>query len=837
MKLPRRKVMNLASCILGLLFFLGKAEARQSISLALNSSGRAPTSLTLPEPNVNSETEPPPAGEKLDPAVLFTYHGAWEYRWGDSPFSTQGTLVWAQPGKESPGWLQTWQIHRLPSRHKQNFLWMRTRLSGPSLDDPTLYLFIVDQIVEAYLDGQLIYRFGAFDGPHKLRFAGYKTHLIKLGAQYQGKLLALRIYSQHTNIGISGTVLLGERGDLVTKLFSEDLSRLLVGALLSLLGLLVLVFYALQRQERAYLMYGGFALTVGMYFLTQLQARALLIPHPLLWVYGELGSLYVMSFCLCGYIDQVFGRGPLGLTRRMWQLHGVHIVLCAGALLSGRVTLLQTLPVFQGLLMVDALVLPWTVVRAAWRGSTEVRVFLGGFAIAAAVMTYDVLAAIGILPRTQLTMSHLGNAAFVLSMGAILLQRFVLLQQRLRDYAAVLQLSLASTQALAPERRAQVALDELLRMLGAERALLFLFQESTKSLTFSLGRDRHGNRIENPQGVSYTVVRRAVARRRPVILQAGQRPTSLQSTAQEPSAVTPGAPDAPIGHSVIAAPLLARDQLLGVVYLASQTSKRGFRNDDLSILVGLASHLAIAIVSSRALQLEVEAAMTKQRLLEQQTVLDAAAHMAAGDLSTAIEVPSGSAMTHLAQALELMRRDIFAKVEMLQTRTREIQSLNEELRRQIEQRSRRLMAAILNQQTGRQAPLKPLEVGQLLVGRYRVQGTLGQGAMGIVYQVERITDQRQLAAKLLLRRADPTAVTRFAREAQILARLDHPNLIAILDVDMTAGGVLFIVLELITGSALSALSARYRELPLGSGRPAPDCRWPGGHSRGWRRAP
>ena len=72
----------------------------------------------------------------------------------------------------------------------------------------------------------------------------------------------------------------------------------------------------------------------------------------------------------------------------------------------------------------------------------------------------------------------------------------------------------------------------------------------------------------------------------------------------------------------------------------------------------------------------------------------------------------------------------------------------------------------------------------------------------MVYEVERTTDCRRLAAKVLSAQPDRTAIGRFVREAQILARLDHPNLIAISDIDVTSGGVLFIVMELVSGSSL-----------------------------------
>lgn len=109
-----------------------------------------------------------------------------------------------------------------------------------------------------------------------------------------------------------------------------------------------------------------------------------------------------------------------------------------------------------------------------------------------------------------------------------------------------------------------------------------------------------------------------------------------------------------------------------------------------------------------------------------------------------------------------------------------------------------------------------LEPGTLLLGKYRVIRLLGKGAMGAVYEVERSTDQVRLAAKVLSEQSDRTALLRFAREAQILARLDHPNLVAISDIDITATGVLFLVMELVRGSTLKLARERYRDVAFAS---------------------
>jgi serine/threonine-protein kinase len=86
---------------------------------------------------------------------------------------------------------------------------------------------------------------------------------------------------------------------------------------------------------------------------------------------------------------------------------------------------------------------------------------------------------------------------------------------------------------------------------------------------------------------------------------------------------------------------------------------------------------------------------------------------------------------------------------------------------------------------------------------------LGAGGMGAVYRVERVSDGRALALKVLRRTADPEALARFAREAQIAAQVDHANVVRVLDVDVTRSGMLFLVMELVEGPTLAEERARY----------------------------
>ncbi len=96
-------------------------------------------------------------------------------------------------------------------------------------------------------------------------------------------------------------------------------------------------------------------------------------------------------------------------------------------------------------------------------------------------------------------------------------------------------------------------------------------------------------------------------------------------------------------------------------------------------------------------------------------------------------------------------------------------------------------------------------------GRYRVIGTLGRGGMGGVVEVEDVHGVRYAVKSPLADTNGSSAVTaRFAREANALRLLEHPNLVAAVDV-FAEGGVLFLVMEKVTGVTLGQ---RLREGPL-----------------------
>jgi len=108
----------------------------------------------------------------------------------------------------------------------------------------------------------------------------------------------------------------------------------------------------------------------------------------------------------------------------------------------------------------------------------------------------------------------------------------------------------------------------------------------------------------------------------------------------------------------------------------------------------------------------------------------------------------------------------------------------------------------------------------LLGERYRIVARLGAGAFGEVYRAHDSVLGRDVAVKRIKLDAfvEPAALEdvkqRFSREAQVAARLRHPNIVITHDIVQTPA-MSFIVMELVEGRTLQALLAERGRLPLG----------------------
>jgi serine/threonine protein kinase len=103
------------------------------------------------------------------------------------------------------------------------------------------------------------------------------------------------------------------------------------------------------------------------------------------------------------------------------------------------------------------------------------------------------------------------------------------------------------------------------------------------------------------------------------------------------------------------------------------------------------------------------------------------------------------------------------------------------------------------------APAPDPFIGRVLDGKYRIVERIGSGGMGTVYRALHVTLGAQRAAKVMRHELaeDASFVERFRREARVVERLRHPNLVSLHDFGQMPDGTWYIVSELVDGVTLA----------------------------------
>lgn len=156
-------------------------------------------------------------------------------------------------------------------------------------------------------------------------------------------------------------------------------------------------------------------------------------------------------------------------------------------------------------------------------------------------------------------------------------------------------------------------------------------------------------------------------------------------------------------------------------------------------------------------------------------------------------LPWGELFFVSALALMLVRRQV--------EQHEKLAAMAQELRHQVESRSRELRLALTSEtpltESGEHRP------GELIDKRYRLVRTIGSGAMGVVYEATRETDGTRVALKTMRGQPSREDAARFAREAELAAGLRSPYLVPVLDVGLSDGSM-FLVMEFIDGENLKS---------------------------------
>jgi serine/threonine-protein kinase len=141
-------------------------------------------------------------------------------------------------------------------------------------------------------------------------------------------------------------------------------------------------------------------------------------------------------------------------------------------------------------------------------------------------------------------------------------------------------------------------------------------------------------------------------------------------------------------------------------------------------------------------------------------------------------------------------------------------SLEQRVREKVQERSREL-AETLRRISAGSSDSHDLRPGDLIGGRVTILKLLGRGGMGAVYLGQDVPSAAPVAIKIMDPRIahDATALQRFLAEATAASAVPHPGIVKTLQVDVTADGRLFQVMEYIDGLTLARRLERGPILP------------------------
>ncbi|MDQ1286674.1 MAG: hypothetical protein QG622_239 [Actinomycetota bacterium] len=170
---------------------------------------------------------------------------------------------------------------------------------------------------------------------------------------------------------------------------------------------------------------------------------------------------------------------------------------------------------------------------------------------------------------------------------------------------ALLEVMTAVTEVIDPALLSRLVLDETLRLLGADRAFLFLpgCPDSFGDLVPVLGRNAAGEDVDDPGGHVASLVDRVRITREPLVVSRvgeGIAPGSRET-------LLPGV------RSVVVVPLEHEGRLLGVVHLDKPVTEGIFDTGDVGLLRILADHFAVSFDTARSVQSEFAVRSVRQQ--------------------------------------------------------------------------------------------------------------------------------------------------------------------------------------------------------------------------------
>ena len=421
---------------------------------------------TIPNAVFANHNDSEQSPEKRQSALQELKDG-WSYHWGDLNYIDGWKF-------EHSEWKDLASPMDVPGRKNEQILWLRLKLPKGQWRDPHLYITSIDLTTQIFEGGQLSYHHGDIDQDGNSHFEGWPWHLIPVHTTSSSTTLYFRIYSNYPFIGLSGEVLIGNKSDLLDRVYSSGITGTVFVLIIFIAGLLSTSLGLIKKDSRVALSTGLLSFDLALMMFSENELSQVVYNDPLMWRYLAVFSYFLIPAFLAWILREWFQRKkPAVFNAVFW----IATAFAAGVALLSALThfnFVNAYPYFDALFIALALVL---MISCASRyknfGIQDGLVFFGIFALFLSLLL-DMLSSHGLIDWIGRT-GQWGLIFFTLAMLAVYFDKDWKQQITLRDLTSSLELQVAERTQELTESQAllqQLAREDFLTGLLNRRAFM-----------------------------------------------------------------------------------------------------------------------------------------------------------------------------------------------------------------------------------------------------------------------------------------------------------------------------------------------------------------------------
>ncbi|NEP51451.1 MAG: response regulator [Moorea sp. SIO3C2] len=380
----------------------------------------------------------------------------WHYLWGDVSINNLRNAKLCTKVEIAKG-NPCWQPFTFPERiwksqqdQQQNNVWLGVRLPDGKWQSPTLYLGAVPNILEAYLDQQLIYTRLSSNSLPPTNGEGYQWPIVPIDSNFSGKSLFINVYvgtEQSIYIGFFDRIVIGSKFNVIRCLFKDEISTVL-GCIFILIGLWFSLTCLFRSQDkRLILAFGLLAIAGGVYNISQSTIVPLLFKDSLNWEHIRYTAFWFLPILTLIGFEQIFGSGYFSIIQRLWQIHLIYSVISLGLIFRYNSSWLYDISIDHYLLLGSTIILLLHAIPIAiTQKNYYAKLFSFGLSILAIAGMHDILVYRFEPENWYQRFYPWGMLLFILSLALILERRFAETRRLLKEYNQKLETKNAALQ-------------------------------------------------------------------------------------------------------------------------------------------------------------------------------------------------------------------------------------------------------------------------------------------------------------------------------------------------------------------------------------------------------